>query len=51
VFGCVVLFDRMSDNLEILSFHDDIIVNTENDITYNGGMHEFLIVTSDMSLN
>jgi phosphosulfolactate synthase (CoM biosynthesis protein A) len=41
----------MSNILRILCFHDGIIVNTDNDITYNSGNHEFLIVTSDMSLN
>ena len=44
----VVLFNRMFDNLEILSFHDGIVVNTENNITYNGGRHEVLVVTSDV---
>jgi hypothetical protein len=46
-----VLFDRISNNLRMLCFHDGIIVNTDNDIIYNGGSYEFLIVTSDMSLN
>jgi hypothetical protein len=47
----VVLFDSMSDNLGILCFHGDIVINTGNDLTYNGGIYEFLIVTLDMSLN
>jgi len=46
-----VLFDRTSGNLEILCFHGGIIVNTDNDITYNRGSHEFLITTLNMSLN
>jgi len=46
----VVLFDSMSDNLGILCFHGDIVINTGNDITYNGGIYKFLIVTLDMSL-
>jgi len=41
----------MSGNLEILCFYSGIIVNTNNCITYNGGIHEFLIVTLDLSLN
>jgi hypothetical protein len=41
----------MSDNLGILCFYSDIIVNTDNDFTYNEGSHEFLIATSNMSLN
>jgi len=40
----------MSGNLEILCFHSGIIVNTDNGITYNGGSHEFLTTTLDMSL-
>jgi hypothetical protein len=47
----VVLFDRISGDLGILCFHGGIIVNTDNGITYNGGSHEFLIVTLDMFLN
>ena len=47
----VVLFDKMPSNLGILSFYSDIIVNINNDITYNGGSHEFLVVTLDMSLH
>ena len=47
----VVLFDRMSDNLWILYFHDDIIVNINNDITYNGESCEFLTEILDMSFN
>jgi len=46
-----VLFDKTSSNLEILYFHGGIIVNTDNDITYNGGSHEFLIAILNMSLN
>jgi hypothetical protein len=46
-----VLLDRTSNNLGVLYFHGDIIVNVVNDITYNGGSHEFLTATSDMSLN
>jgi hypothetical protein len=41
----------MSSNLGILCFHGSIIVNTDNGITYNGGSHEFLITTLDMSFN
>jgi len=41
----------MSGNLGILCFHSGIIVNTDNDITSNGGSHEFLTTTLDMSLN
>jgi hypothetical protein len=41
----------MSVNLGILCFHNGIIVNTDNDITYNEGSHEFLIATLDMSIN
>ena len=47
----VVLSDRMYDNLEVLCFHGGIIVNIDNSITYNRESHEFLNVTSDMSLN
>ena len=43
----VVLFDRMSSNFGILWFHDGIIINTDNDITYNGESHEFLTATLD----
>jgi hypothetical protein len=46
-----VLFERMSENLGILYFHDGIIVNISNGITYNVGSHEFLIATLEMSLN
>jgi len=46
-----VLFDRTFGNLEILCFHGGIIVNTDNDITYNGGSHGFLIATLNMSFN
>jgi len=45
------LFDRIYDNLGILYFHSGIIINTDNDITYNGGSHKFLTTTSDISLN
>ena len=31
----------MFDNLKILCLHGSIIVNTDNDIIYNGGSHEF----------
>ena len=41
----------MSGNLEILCFYSGIIVNTNNFITYNGEIHEFLTVTLDLSLN
>jgi len=41
----------MFDNLKILCFHSGIIVNTDNGIAYNGGNHEFLTITSHMSLN
>jgi hypothetical protein len=41
----------MSNNLGILCFHGSSIVNTDNDITYNEGSHEFLIATLDMSIN
>ena len=47
----VVLFDSMPDNLGILCLHGGIIVNTNNSIIYNGGIHEFLTITSNMSLN
>jgi hypothetical protein len=47
----VVLSDRMYDNLEMLCFHCDIIVNTDNDITYNRESHEFATDILDMSLN
>jgi len=47
----VMLFDKISCNLRILCFYNSIIVNTENDITYNGRSHEFLTATLDMSLN
>jgi hypothetical protein len=46
-----MLFDKISCNLRILCFYDGIIVNTENDIIYNGRSHEFLMATLDMSLN
>ena len=46
-----MLLGRTSNNLGVLYFHGDIIVNVVNDITYNGGNHEFLIATSDMFLN
>jgi hypothetical protein len=39
------LFDKISDNLGILYFHGCIIINTDNDITYNRGSHEFLTTT------
>ena len=41
----------MFGNLKILYFHDGIIVNTDNHITYNGGSHEFLIATLGMFLH
>jgi hypothetical protein len=41
----------MSDDLEILYFYSDIIVNTDNDIIYNGGSHEFLTAISDIFFN
>jgi hypothetical protein len=41
----------MSSNFGILCFHDDIIINTDNDITYNRESHEFLTAILDMSLN
>jgi hypothetical protein len=41
----------MFKNLGILYFHGGIIVNIGNGITYNGGSHEFLIATLEMSLN
>ena len=47
----VMLFDRMSCDFRILCFYDGIIINTDNDITYNGESHEFLTATLDMSLN
>jgi hypothetical protein len=47
----VMLFDRMSSDFRILCFYDGIIINTDNDITYNGESHEFLTATLDMSLN
>jgi len=43
----VMLFDKISCNLRILCFYNGIIVNTENDITYNGRSHEFLTATLD----
>jgi hypothetical protein len=46
----VVLFDNMYDNLEILCFHDGIVINTGNGITYNRGIYEFLTVTLNISL-
>jgi hypothetical protein len=46
-----VLFDKIYDNLEILCFHDGIIINTDNGIIYNKGKYEFITATSDMSLN
>jgi len=46
-----VLFDIMADNLGILCFHSGIIISTGNGITCNGENHEFLIATSNMSLN
>jgi hypothetical protein len=47
----VMLFDRMSSDFRILCFYDGIIINTDNDITYNGESHEFLTATLNMSLN
>lgn len=47
----VILFDRMSGNLEILCLYGGIIVNIDNGITYNVGSHEFLTAILDMSLN
>ena len=47
----VILFDKMSSNLEILCFYGGIIVNTDNGITYNVGSHEFLTAILYMSLN
>jgi hypothetical protein len=41
----------MSDDLEMLYFYSDIIVNTDNDIIYNGGSHEFLTAISDIFFN
>jgi hypothetical protein len=46
-----MLFDKISYNLRILSFNCGIIVNTDNDITYNEESHEFLTATLNMSLN
>jgi hypothetical protein len=46
-----MLFDKISYNLRILCFNCSIIVNTDNDITYNEESHEFLTVTLNMSLN
>jgi len=46
-----VLFNRISSNSGILYFHCSIIVNTDNDTTYNGGSHAFLSATSNMFLN
>jgi hypothetical protein len=47
----VLLFHEISSNLGILCFHDGNIINTDNDIAYNGGSHEFLTATLDMSFN
>jgi len=44
----VVLFDKISGNLGILYFHGNIIVNTNNGITYNGRSHEFLTIILNM---
>jgi hypothetical protein len=41
----------MFDNLKLLCLHGSIIVNTDNDITYNEESHEFLTATLNMSLN
>jgi len=41
----------MSVNLGILCFHNGIIVNTDNDITYNEESYEILTATLDISLN
>ena len=41
----------MSGNIRILCFHGGTVVNTNNDILYNGGNHEFLTTTLDMSLS
>jgi hypothetical protein len=41
----------MSDNLEILCLHSGIIINTDNDITYNRESYEFITATLNMSLN
>jgi hypothetical protein len=41
----------MFGNLGIFCFHNGIIANTDNGITYNGGSHEFLTTTLNMSLN
>jgi hypothetical protein len=46
-----MLFDKISYNLRILCFNCGIIVNTDNDITYNEESHEFLTATLNMSLN
>jgi hypothetical protein len=40
-----MLFDRIFENLEILCLHSGVIINTNNDITYNRGSHEFLTAT------
>jgi hypothetical protein len=47
----VMFFHEISSNLGILCFNDSIIVNTDNDITYNGESHEFLTATLDISFN
>ena len=46
-----MLFDRISSDLGILCFHNGITGNTNNCVSYNGGSHEFIIVTLDMFLN
>jgi len=39
-----VLFDKISRSIRILCFYGDIIVNTDNNITYNGESNEFLTI-------
>jgi hypothetical protein len=46
-----MLFDRISGNLEILCFHNGIIVNTNNGITYNGISYKFITATLGMFVN
>ena len=41
----------MFDNIELLYFQGSSIVNTNNDIIYNGGSYEFIITTLKMSIN
>jgi len=51
-YNCVLLcyLTECLINLEILCLHSGIIINTDNDITYNRESYEFITATLNMSL-